>query len=243
MEVIPAVDIKGGVVVRLLRGDPEFSTSYSTLGDPLSISRKWINEGAKTLHVIDLDAALGTGSNLPLVEEMVKSLEVDFQVGGGIRSFDLAQKLLKIGAKRIIVGTLAFANGKDFMRLLDTFGKDRVIVSLDHHGKEVMLEGWKVASHIDIHRAMKEFLGRGVDLFLVTSVDRDGTLTSPDFEVLSEICKKKEAKIIAAGGVSNLEQLVIAKSLGAHAVVIGKALYEEKIDLREAINVMKEGSI
>ena len=240
MEVIPAVDLKDGQVVRLIRGDPRLSKSYSFLGSPLSVAKIWINYGAKMIHIVDLDAALGSGNNLPIIEEMIKSLDVSFQVGGGIRSLDIAKNLFSIGVKRIIVGTMAFENREGLSKLLEEYGEERIIVSLDHYGREVMLKGWKVSSKFDIHDAIANFLNLGVRVFLITSIKRDGTLTSPDFKILTEMCKIKEAKIMAAGGVSKLKHLSMLKDIGAYGVVIGKALYENRFALKDAISIAKE---
>ncbi|MCP8317579.1 MAG: 1-(5-phosphoribosyl)-5-[(5-phosphoribosylamino)methylideneamino]imidazole-4-carboxamide isomerase [archaeon] len=240
MEVIPAVDLKDGQVVRLIRGDPKLSKSYSFLGSPLSVAKIWINDGAKIIHIVDLDAALGSGNNLPIIEEMIKSLDVSFQVGGGIRSLDTAKNLFSIGVKRIIVGTMAFENREAFTKLLERYGEERIVVSLDHYGREVMLKGWKVSSKFDIHDAITSFLNLGVRVFLITSIKRDGTLTSPDFKILTEMCKIKEAKIMAAGGVSKLKHLSMLKDIGAYGVVIGKALYENRLTLKDAISIAKE---
>ncbi|MGQ9468547.1 MAG: 1-(5-phosphoribosyl)-5-[(5-phosphoribosylamino)methylideneamino]imidazole-4-carboxamide isomerase [Nitrososphaerales archaeon] len=235
MEVIPAIDLKDGQVVRLIRGDPRLSKSYSFLGSPLSVAKIWINDGAKMIHIVDLDAALGSGNNLPIIEEMIKSLYVNFQVGGGIRSLDIAKNLFNIGVKRIIVGTMAFEDKEVLTKLLEEYGEERIVVSLDHYGREVMLKGWRVSSKFDIRDAIMSFLDLGVRFFLITSIKRDGTLTSPDFKILSEMCKIKEAKIMAAGGVSNLKHLPMLRDIGAYGVVIGKALYENKLKLKDAI--------
>jgi phosphoribosylformimino-5-aminoimidazole carboxamide ribotide isomerase len=237
LEVIPAIDLKDGQVVRLVRGDPKLSKSYSSLGNPLSVANIWINNGAKIIHIVDLDAALGSGNNLQIIEEMIKSLDVNFQVGGGIRSIDIAKRLFNIGIKRIILGTMAFENKEALTKLLEEYSDERIIVSLDHYGREVMLKGWKVSSKFDILDAIKNFLNLGVRIFLITSIKRDGTLTSPDFKILSEVCKIKNTRIIAAGGVNKLEHLSMLKSIGAYGVVIGKALYENRFTLKDALQL------
>jgi len=237
MELIPAVDIKDGQVVRLTRGDPSQLKSYSLLGSPLSVARIWINEGAKTIHIVDLDAALGLGTNITIVEDIVKTLDADFQVGGGIRSLDKAQSILNLGVKRIILGTMAFRDEKALIKLLENY-KEKIVVSLDHYGREVMLKGWKVSSKIDISDAVTNFINLGVRIFLVTSIKRDGMLTSPDFKILAEMLEMRDVKVIAAGGVSKLQHLSRLKNMGVHGVVLGKALYENRFTLKDAINVI-----
>ncbi|NWG09853.1 MAG: 1-(5-phosphoribosyl)-5-[(5-phosphoribosylamino)methylideneamino] imidazole-4-carboxamide isomerase [Nitrososphaerales archaeon] len=234
------MDLKDGQVVRLTRGDPRLSKSYSSLGSPLNVAKIWIGEGAKTIHIIDLDAALGSGNNLATIEDMAKTLDVNLQVGGGIRSPDLARRLFDLGVMRVIVGTMAFKDRGALIELLREYGEDRIVLSLDYYGREIMVKGWRVSSKIDIQDGIKDFLNLGVRAFLVTSIKRDGTLTSPDFKILEEICKIKDTKIIAAGGVSRLEHLSMLRDIGANKVVIGKALYENKFTLRDAINIAKE---
>ncbi|MCP8304449.1 MAG: 1-(5-phosphoribosyl)-5-[(5-phosphoribosylamino)methylideneamino]imidazole-4-carboxamide isomerase [archaeon] len=240
MEVIPAVDLKDGQVVRLTRGDPTLSKSYSSLGGPLSVAKMWVDEGAKTIHIVDLDAALGLGSNLTIIKRMVKTLDVDFQVGGGIRSFHTAQSLIDIGVKRIILGTMAFRDEETLIKLLENCGEEKIVVSLDHYGREVMVKGWRVSSRIDIHDAITNFIDLGVRIFLVTSIKRDGTLTRPDFKILAEMLEIKEAKVIAAGGISKLEHLSKLRDMGVYGVVVGKALYEDRFTLKDAIDIAKE---
>jgi phosphoribosylformimino-5-aminoimidazole carboxamide ribotide isomerase len=234
------VDLRDGQVVRLIRGDPRLSKSYSSLGSPIDVAKIWIGEGAKTIHIIDLDAALGSGNNLVTIEEMAKALDVNLQVGGGVRRLDLATRLFDLGVERVIVGTMAFKDRGALIELLKRYGEDKIVVSLDHYGREIMVKGWRVSSKIDIRDGIEDFLNLGARAFLVTSIKRDGTLTSPDFKILREICKIKDAKIIAAGGVSRLEHLSMLRDIGANKVVIGRALYENKFTLRDAINKVKE---
>jgi len=242
LEVTPAIDLKDGQVVRLVRGDPKQSKSYSYLGSPSDIARIWINYGAKMIHIVDLDSALGSGNNLPIIEEMIKTLDVNFQVGGGIRSLEIAQKLLSIGVKRIMVGTMAFEDREVLTKLLKEYGEEQIVVSLDHYGREVMLRGWISSSKFDIRDAIIDFLNLGVRIFLITSIKRDGTLIGPDFKILSEVSEIKEARIIAAGGISKLKHLSMLKDIGLYGVVIGKALYEDRFTLKDAISMAKKGT-
>ena len=134
---------------------------------------------------------------------------------------------------------MAFEDREALTKLLDDYSEERIVVSLDHYGREVMLKGWRISSKFDIRDAIMNFLNLGARIFLVTSIKRDGTLTSPDFKVLAEVCGIKEAKIIAAGGISKLKHLSMLKDIGAYGVVIGKALYEGRFSLKEAINTAK----
>ena len=238
MEVIPAVDLMKGKVVRLLRGDPKFVSSYEHLGDPVTLAKRWETEGADTIHVVDLDAALGLGTNIKVVENIVREVRVPVQVGGGIRSLNTARELLNMGVERVILGSLAFKDPSAVKALLDEFGDDRVIVALDNLEGVVMVHGWKNSTKVTVSEAITKFLRLGVSVFLVTSVVRDGTMAGPDFEALARICRVRVG-VIAAGGIRSLEDLVVLRRLGVRGVVVGKALYEGMFSLGEALRTVK----
>jgi len=237
VEIIPAVDIMKGKVVRLVRGDPRLLSSYNHLGDPVSLARRWEAEGARFIHVVDLDAALGTGRNLKVIELIVKSVDASVQVGGGIRSLELARRLLLMGVNRVIIGSLAFSNPSVIEALLGEFGEERVVVALDHKEGVVMIKGWEISAGISVDEAAEKFRRFGVRLFLVTSVARDGTLLGPDIETLSRLCRSG-LKVIAAGGISSIEDLLALNRMGVHGVVVGKALYEGRFSLNEALRAV-----
>ena len=238
MDVIPAVDLMGGKVVRLVRGNPELATSYERLGDPVSVAKKWEAEGAGFVHVVDLDATLGTGSNLNVVESIVKAVKVPIQVGGGIRTLELARRLFCSGVNRCVLGSVAFSEPSVVKVLLDEFGENRVVVALDNLEGAVLIRGWKSSAKVTVLEAAEKFSGMGVKLFLVTSVVRDGTLAGPDFESLAQLCRKK-IDVIAAGGIGSLDDLLALKRLGVDAVVVGKALYEKRFSLSEALRTAR----
>ena len=239
MEVIPAVDIMKGRVVRLLRGDPRLMSSYDHLGDPVQLAKRWETEGARFIHVIDLDAALGMGRNLNVIESVVKAVNVPVQVGGGIRSLELAKKMLSIGVERIILGSLAFSDSSAVEALLEEFRAKRVVVALDHREGIVAIKGWKASAGIPVEEAAEKFRRLGVRLFLVTSVARDGTLLGPDLQTLSKLCRRGY-EVIAAGGISSIDDLLALKRLGVHGVVVGKAIYEGRLSLSEALRAVMD---
>jgi len=241
VKIIPAVDLMGGKVVRLIQGDPGALKAYGHLGDPVSVAKRWEEYGADALHVIDLDAALDRGSNLDVIKKIAQEVRIPVQVGGGIRTLEAAQNLLNSGIYRIIVGSLAFKEPQALKRLLGEFGCDRVAVALDHRNGEVMVRGWRTSTKLGVGEAMEQFLSLGANLFLITSITRDGTLQGPDYNLLAEACNHPGVRVIAAGGVGSLKDLIALKGIGVWGVVIGKALYEGVLNLREAIKVIKGG--
>jgi phosphoribosylformimino-5-aminoimidazole carboxamide ribotide isomerase len=239
MEVIPAIDLMKGRVVRLSQGDPKTVKVYDYLGEPLEIAKKWEKDGANALHVIDLDAALNRGSNLAIISKIADTVNLPIQVGGGIRKLETAKDLLKRGITRIILGALAFNEPHTLTKLQKKFGHERIIVALDHQGGRVMVEGWKTSTKLRIDKALAKFSHFQVKIFLITSITKDGTLTGPDFNILSKACAYPHVSIIAAGGVSSLNDLTILKQIGVKEVVVGKALYEGIFTLKEALKVAK----
>jgi len=239
MEVIPAVDLMKGKVVRLSQGDPKTAKVYNHLGEPIAIAKKWEKDGANTLHVIDLDAALNMGNNFAIISKIVEAVNLPIQVGGGIRKLETAENLLKMGISRIILGALAFNEPHTLTKIQKKFGNERVIVALDHQDGKIMVEGWKTPTKLGIEEALTKFLDLQVKTFLVTSITKDGTLIGPDINTLSKVCVNPRVNIIAAGGVSSLNDLIILKQIGVKGVVIGKALYEGIFTLKEALKVAK----
>jgi len=239
MEVIPAVDIMKGKVVRLLKGDPKFAKPYEHLGDPVAIAKRWEAEGAAIIHVVDLDAALGLGNNIGMIEEIVKAVKVPVQVGGGIRSLDEARRIFDKGVTRVILGSLALKDPSAIRTLLEEFGENRVAVALDNLNGIVMIQGWKMSANVTVDHAVAKFSGIGVNLFFITSIARDGTLSGPDLETVALLCRQG-VRVIAAGGIRSLEDLAALKRLGVYGVVVGKALYEGLFSLREALAISRD---
>jgi phosphoribosylformimino-5-aminoimidazole carboxamide ribotide isomerase len=240
MEVIPAVDLMEGKVVRLRKGDPNTSKNYSIFGDPLQTAGKWEREGAKAIHIVDLDAATGRGDNLEVIAAMIHSVKVPVQVGGGIRSGGKAEDMLRIGAERVIVATLAFERTGDLKELLKKYGAGRIMVALDYLNGKVMVRGWTRATGITLENAIQRFLRLGVKLYLLTSILRDGLLIGPDYVTLRSLVDNTEAELYAAGGVSSLEDLIRLKETGLKGVIVGKALYEGSFSLKEAIKAAED---
>jgi phosphoribosylformimino-5-aminoimidazole carboxamide ribotide isomerase len=239
MDVFPAVDLMNGKIVRLTQGDPDTSKTYESFGDPVSAAKRWEEKGADAIHIIDLDAALNRGDNLEEIKKIARVVDVPIQVGGGIRSREAAQSLLRGAVDRVIVGSMAFKKPRALKELLKDFGPERIVVALDHRGGEVMIQGWRDSTKLNVEEAVTQFLHIGMKLFLITSITRDGTLTGPDYKTLDRACDHSGANIIAAGGVGSLEDLVHLKRIGVWGVVIGKALYENVFDLEDALDIAR----
>jgi phosphoribosylformimino-5-aminoimidazole carboxamide ribotide isomerase len=235
LQLIPAIDLMNGKIVRLTHGNPETAKVYDQFGGPVETAKKWRAEGARKLHIIDLDAALGMGNNLAVIAEIAESVDLPIQVGGGIRKIEAVEKVLKLGVSQVILGALAFSDPKAVTQIQQEFGAESVIVALDNRDDKIMVEGWKTATALGMKEALEKFAALGVKAFLVTSITKDGTLSGPDLDTLREACQFPNVEIIAAGGIGGLNDLVALKRVGVEGAVIGKALYEGRFTLKEAL--------
>lgn len=235
MQLIPAIDLMNGKIVRLSRGDPKTAKFYDQFGNPVDAAMRWRDEGANKLHIIDLDAAFNIRNNHDIIAEISKNVDLPIQVGGGIRSFETVAKLFKTGISQVILGALAFSDESAIAKIQRQFGYESVIVALDNTDGRIMVEGWKTATALSVNEALQKFVRLGVRTFLITSISQDGMLSGPDFATLKQACQNPNANIIAAGGISSIEDLASLKNIGVEGAVIGKALYEGRFTLKEAI--------
>lgn len=235
MLVIPAVDIKDGLVVRLLKGDISKSTVYSD--DPVSVASMYQAQGAKRLHVVDLDAAFtGELKNFGNVQRIAESLKIPIELGGGIRTKEAALKVLSSRIQYAILGTAVVKDEAFFAELLKKYG-DRIIVSVDAKGGFVATRGWVETEKIDAFDFIRKLDEAGVKEIIYTDVEKDGTLQGPNLEHIRKILGfVKNISLIASGGVSSLADLRNLKETGAYGAIVGRALYEKKFTLYEAIN-------
>jgi len=231
MKVIPAIDLMNGQVVRLFKGDPKQKTVYSN--DPIKIAKKWEANGADMLHIVDLDATLGIGSNLEMIKKILKEITIPVEVAGGLRDESLILDVIKI-SNRIVIGTLAFKNKELLKKLLLSLGSEKIVISVDHMDGEIVIHGWQDKTGIKLIDSIKEFLEIGFTEFLLTNVRKDGTMEGPDLEFLEQACNLENANIIASGGISNVNDVNNVKEKNAFGVILGKALYENKITIEEA---------
>ncbi len=231
MRVIPAIDLMGGRVVRLYRGDPRQRTAYSD--DPVAVAREWEREGADMLHLVDLDAALGSGSNRGVVGEIAGKASIPVEIAGGLRSEGAAEEAAALAA-RIVVGTMAFEDRPALERASSRIGMGRVVVSVDHAGGEVVVRGWRERAGVGLLEAMGGLASAGFTEFLLTDVGRDGTMRGPDLDFLGRACGVRGASVIASGGISGPDDVRRVRERGASGVILGRALYEGKLGIREA---------
>ena len=233
MEIIPAVDIRGGKCVRLYQGDYKQETVFDD--DPVTAALTWYSQGARWLHVVDLDGAVaGEPRNMEVVEEIMKETGLSIELGGGIRREEVAEQLLRQGVSRIVLGTAAIENRELVKKLCRRFG-EAIAVSLDARDGKIAIHGWQKNTVVDILQLSREMTDAGVKRFIYTDIKRDGTLTDPNFDMAERLIAEAGVPIIMAGGISSLEHLRRIKELGAEGAIIGKALYTGDINLGEAI--------
>jgi phosphoribosylformimino-5-aminoimidazole carboxamide ribotide isomerase len=230
--VIPAVDLRGGRAVRLFRGDPEAETEYST--DPVEVAQRFESEGARRLHVVDLDAALGAGENHDIVVEICRRVAIPVQLGGGLRSLEAVESALDSGIARAVLGTAA-ATDPGFVETLVERFDDRIVVAVDVQDDRVMVRGWREAGDPIAH--LLPLLSRaGVPRFLVTSIRMDGTMDGPDMGLYERvIALAADTPVIASGGIRGADDVWALRDLGIESAVVGKALYVGTLKLSEVV--------
>jgi len=235
MLLIPAVDLKGGQAVRLLEGDPSRETPY---GDPVLAALRFQEEGARYLHLVDLDRALGTGDNREAVEAIRKALRIPFELAGGIRSLEALREALALGADRAVVGTVAVKEPDLLKAMLAEAGPERLAVALDARGLEVVVSGWQERASVSALDLLSQWVAMGVRTLIYTDVRRDGTLMGLDLEVVARVREVWPHTLIAGGGIAGLQDLLGLKALGVEGAILGKALYEGRIRLSEVLEVV-----
>ena len=231
MELFPAIDLRGGRCVRLYQGDYGRETAYGT--DPVATARSFAEDGARWVHVVDLDAArTGEGANLGVIEAICTAVSCRVQTGGGVRSVEAAGQRLHAGAARVVVGTAAVERPE----LVDDLAvHHEVAVALDLRGREVAVRGWAEGSGRDVGDVLEGLAGVGVAAVNVTDISRDGTMTGPDVEGLSAVVDATSIPVIASGGVGSLDDLVALTSTGVAGVIVGRALYEGRFTVADAL--------
>ena len=224
--VIPCVDIQGGKAVRLFEGNPNKETVY--FDNPVEAARHWSALGAEWLHLVDLDAALGKGSNTEIIREITQTVDAKIEVGGGIRSFDSATKWLK-HIDRVVLGTLAIKEPNIVEELIKQFSSEKVVVSIDAKDGLVAVKGWLELSEVRATELAKQMAELGVTQVIYTDITRDGTMKGINAEPIQELRTSFSHTLIAGGGVASDKDLELYKDLGLNGAIVGRALYEGKI--------------
>ncbi|MDZ7844815.1 MAG: 1-(5-phosphoribosyl)-5-[(5-phosphoribosylamino)methylideneamino] imidazole-4-carboxamide isomerase [Anaerolineales bacterium] len=241
--IYPAVDLRNGRVVRLFQGDPERETEY---GNPTEAARRWITQGAKWLHVVNLDGALGeeTSANADALEQILQvssSLGARVQFGGGIRKLQDLERILGLGVERVILGTAAVRQPALAQEAIKQFGPDTVVVGADLRDGQLRIQGWKESADSDPIRWGSDLRAAGVKWAVHTDISRDGAGRGLNAGAAAAFQERTGLQVIAAGGVSGFKDILRAKEHGLHGVITGKALYEGKLDLEDAIRRLKGG--
>ncbi|MEZ0067599.1 1-(5-phosphoribosyl)-5-[(5-phosphoribosylamino)methylideneamino] imidazole-4-carboxamide isomerase/N-(5'phosphoribosyl)anthranilate isomerase [Streptacidiphilus sp. MAP12-20] len=233
LTLLPAVDVRDGQAVRLVKGASGSETSY---GEPLAAALAWQQAGAEWIHLVDLDAAFGTGDNRALLAEVTGRLDVKVELSGGIRDDQSLRAALATGCARVNLGTAALESPEWVAKVIAEFG-DRIAVGLDVVGTTLRGRGW-TSEGGDLYEALARLDTEGCARYVVTDVDKDGTLTGPNLELLRNVCAATDRAVVASGGVSSLQDLRDIATLvpqGVEGAIVGKALYAQAFTLEEAL--------
>lgn len=238
MLVIPAVDVMQGKCVRLVKGDPTKMKVY--FDNPVEAASRWADQRAQIIHLVDLDAAIGIGQNIKTIGKIIKGVPVKMQIGGGIRTLEKAEKLLKLGASRVIFGTACILNSTLLEEAVHRFGSERVAAAVDttRRGK-VAFHGWRTKSEVDYLDLARSVELMGVGTIIFTSVSVDGTLKGPPIEQIRRVVSTIRTPVVASGGIGSLKDLVNIARTGVEGAIVGTALYEEKFTLKQAMEAVK----
>ena len=237
MLILPAVDIKNGKCVQLVQGQP--GSEMVEIENPENVALHWENEGAKNIHVIDLDGTIDGKTSLPVIKRILKEISVPIQLGGGIRSVEYAKELLNLDIERLIIGTMGIENPKTIEELSEEYGSERIMISLDSKDNKVVIKGWQEKIDKSPVELSNEFKEHGAGSILFTNVDVEGLLGGFYTEPVEELKKSVDLTIVYSGGITTIEDIKKLNESGVEGVVIGSALYKDKIDLTEALKYQK----
>lgn len=222
--IIPCVDIQSGRAVRLFEGDPDRETVY--FDSPLDAARHWVDLGAGLVHLVDLDAATGRGENRAVIAQITQELGVPVEVGGGIRSREAAEELLRLGVDRVVIGTAAVKQPELVHDLIAAHGPERVVVSLDARGLEVATHGWAQGSGVMVADLTPTLADAGLETLIFTDVTRDGTLRGLNRELMAQVRQLWTNTLIVGGGVANLDDVRLLREEHIEGAIVGRAIYE-----------------
>ncbi|HHZ02127.1 MAG TPA: 1-(5-phosphoribosyl)-5-[(5-phosphoribosylamino)methylideneamino]imidazole-4-carboxamide isomerase [Tissierellia bacterium] len=238
MILFPAIDIKDNKCVRLTQG--KFDRVNVYFSDPVEMAKKWEAMGAEYLHVVDLDGAKDEGfQNRKSIEKIANAINIPMQTGGGIRSKERIKNLIDMGVARVIVGTMAIENPELLKELINIY-KEKIAVSIDALNGKVAIRGWQEVGDVDSIEMCKSLEGMGVETVVYTDISKDGMLSGPNFNIYEALSKEVNINIIASGGVTTLEDIGRLKEMNLYGAIIGKALYDNKLDFKDALAKVRQ---
>ena len=235
LEILPAIDVRGGRAVRLVQGELAKESNY---GLPIEVAQDFVEQGAKWIHLVDLDAAFGIGSNFELIAGVISSVDIKVELSGGIRDDQSLERALATGCSRVNLGTIAIENPQWTAKAISNYG-DRIAVGLDVRGHTLATRGW-TESGGDLFEMISELDKAGCSRYIVTDVAKDGTLTGPNLNLLREVCAATKAPVVASGGISVLRDLIELReltSIGVEGAIVGKAIYSGSFTVAQALEV------
>ena len=239
MEILPAIDLRNGHCVRLTQGDYNRETVFDD--DPAAVAKRWVDQGARRMHVVDLDGARdGVRANADAVAAIVEAIDIPVQLGGGVRDAAEARRLIDLGVDRVIMGTAAIEAPDEVQKAVEDVGSEHVIVGVDAKDGMVQTRGWIEESTVTAIDLAQQMVKRGVRRFIYTDTSRDGTLTHPNFEAVAELSENLRYPIIVAGGIASIDDLVGLAKLGVEGAISGMAIYSGALDLKSAIETIDE---
>jgi phosphoribosylformimino-5-aminoimidazole carboxamide ribotide isomerase len=242
MKLFPAIDIKNGQCVRLRQGSFQDILVYSDI--PLKIAKQWEASGASFIHIVDLDGALvGHSVNDEVIKAIVSEVNIPVQVGGGIRTIMDIESKLDLGVERVIIGTKAVKDPAFIKEAITTFGSKRIVIGIDAKDGMVAIEGWEKVSNYQAVTLALEMKKYGVKTIVYTDISKDGMLQGPNIAHTKEMVQTTGLNIIASGGVSSLKDLEMLEEIDVYGAIIGKALYENRIDLKKAVHLFEKKNI
>ncbi len=240
MILIPAIDMKDNKCVRLTQGDFSKVKVYSD--EPFEVAKKWVDEGANYLHLVDLDGARSEGIiNRPSIGKIIRNIDIPVQIGGGIRSEEKVKDLFELGVDRVIVGTIAIENRQLLKKLVSEYGGDKIVVSIDAKDGYVAVRGWEIVSSINSLELCQELEEIGIKTIVYTDISKDGMLEGPNFDIYKTLSKETSLNLIASGGISSISDIIMLNEMNIYGVIIGKALYDKRIDFKEAMQCLQKG--
>lgn len=237
MLIMPAVDIKNGKCVQLVQGKP--GSEMVEIENPENVAKHWEDLGAKNIHVIDLDGTINGVASFEVIKKILKEISIPIQLGGGIRNIEYARQLLDLDIERLIIGTMGIQHPETIEKLSQEYGCDRIMISLDSKDDKVVIKGWQEKINKSPSEISQEFKDHGAGSILFTNVDVEGLLGGFYTEPVDKLKKSVDLPIVYSGGITSIDDIIKLNKSGVEGIVIGSALYKDKINLTEALKYQK----